>query len=395
MLANVRLRLRSLFKRDAVEQELDDELRFHFESLVESHVRRGLTREDALRRTRFEFGALDQIKEEHRDARGSTRVIDLGRDLRHALRQFRRVPGFAALAVLCLGLGIGVNTSIFGVINSVLLRPMHVVEPDRLVRIGRGEDAPWSYPVHRDVQARSRLFSGLAITLPMESDFDVSGQSSFVTAEVVTSNYGDVLRVQPALGRWIAHDREAAAVISYAVWERQFDLAADVLGRVIRSQTESYTIVGVAPREFIGVFAPIRTDLWVPLHSRQRLAAELDAGGVQSMLKVFGRLREDASAAQAAAELNAIDAQLTAGQGRAIERRSPIVVEPARAVAEPEFRRRAAMLSTLLAAVVGLVLLIAVSTSVTCCWFAVRFGNVSLQSGGRLAHRGSACSSSS
>ena len=359
MLENLKLRLRSLVKRDVVEQELDDELRFHIEQLVESHVRRGLTREEAIRRARLEFGGVDQIKEEHRDAQGTRLASDFGRDVRHAMRQFRRAPGFAALAVLCLGLGIGVNTSIFGVVNSVLLRPMHVAEPERLVRVGRGENAPWSYPVYRDVRDRSRLFSGLTVTVPMESDLDVSGQGSFITAEVVTANYGDVLAVRPVLGRWIADDREAAAVISYAVWERDFDLDPNVMGRAIRSQAESYTIVGVAPREFIGVFAPIRTDLWVPIQSRPMLAAELEAGGVRGMLKVFGRLRDDASALQAAAELNAIDAQLTAGSARAPEVHSPIVVEQVRAIAEPGFRRRGAVLSTLLAAVVGLVLLIA------------------------------------
>ncbi len=359
MWTNLRLRLRSLLRRDAVERDLDDEMRFHIESLVESHVRRGLPRDEALRRARLEFGGLDQIKEEHRDARGTRQIGDLGRDVRYALRQFRRAPGFAFLAVLCLGLGIGVNTSIFGVINSVLLRPMQVVEPERLVRVARGETAPWSYPVYREVQARSRLFSGLTIALPMESDLEVNGRGSFVTAEVVGANYGDVLGVTPALGRWIADDREAAAVISYAVWERHFDLDPNVMGRVIRSQTESYTIVGVAPREFIGVFAPIRTDLWVPVQSRPRLAAELEKGGLRGMLKVFGRLREDASSAQAMAELNAIDAQVATRSSATDEAHSPVIVEPTGAVAEPEFRRRGAMLSTLLAAVVGLVLLIA------------------------------------
>src|SRR5688572_19515568 len=106
MLSDWAFRLRSLFKSTAVEHEheLDEELRFHFEHLVESHVRRGLARDEAVRRARLEFGGLDQIKEEHRDARGISLLDNLGRDARYAARQLRRSPGFASLAVLCLGL---------------------------------------------------------------------------------------------------------------------------------------------------------------------------------------------------------------------------------------------------------------------------------------------------
>ncbi len=359
MLTDWLLRLRSFLKRDAVEQELDDELRFHLERLVESHVRNGVARDEAMRRARIEFGGLDQIKEEHRHARGLGFVQDLGRDLRQAFRQFRRAPGFAVLTVLCLGLGIGVNTSIFGVINAVMLRPMPVAGPDRLVFVSRGVNPAWSYPDYREVQARTRVLSGLAVTLPMESDLDADGESSFVVAEVASANYADVLGLRPSPGRWFANDREPAAVISHAVWERRFNLNPDVVGRLIRSGSESYTIVGVAPREYIGVSAPMRTDLWVPIQTRSRLAAQLEEGGFRSSLKLFGRLRDGATAAHAAAELNAIDGQLAAGRGRSTGIESPIVAEAVHAMPDPGLRRRVGVLSTLLAVVVGLVLLIA------------------------------------
>ncbi|MGH9175221.1 MAG: ABC transporter permease, partial [Vicinamibacterales bacterium] len=313
MLTDWVLRLRSLFKRDAVEQELDDELRFHVEHLVESHMRQGLRRDEAVRRARLEFGGLDQIKEAHRDARGIAVVNDFGRDVRYAFRQFRRAPGFAVLAVLCVGLGIGVNTAIFGVISSVMLRPMPVVDPDRLILISRGEGTAWSYPTYRDFHSRSRVFSGLTASFPMESDLDVNGESDFVTAEMVPASYGTVLGVRPSLGRWFADDVEPVAVISHAVWQRRFNLSADVLGRRIGSQSQSYTIVGVAPREFTGVLAPMRTDIWVPIRTRSRLAAQLeDRRQRWRGLMLFGRLTAGATAAQASAELNAIDAQLTA-----------------------------------------------------------------------------------
>jgi predicted permease len=357
MLIDWILRLRSLFRRSAVEQELDDELQFHVEHLVESHVRQGLARDEAIRRARLEFGGLDQIKEEHRDARGIRLLDDLGRDVRHAVRQVSRSPGFALLAVLCLGLGIGVNTTIFAVINSVLLRPMPVEEPERLVMVTRGESAGLSYPAYRDLQARTRTLAGLTAAFPMESDLDVDGESDFVVAEVVSANYGEVLGVRPFLGRWSVDDREPVAVISHAVWERRFKLNTDVVGRVIRSESQSYRIVGVAPREFTGVFAPFRTDIWVPMRTRPELAARIERGNLRLML--FGRLGENATTVQASAELNAIDAQLLAEGGAPPEPAAPIVAEFVRGIPNPGSRRLVQRLTTLMAGVVGLVLLIA------------------------------------
>jgi hypothetical protein len=146
MRSDLFLRLRSLLRRDSVENDLDDELRFHLEQQIDSYIRAGLSRDAAIRRARLEFGALEQIKDEHRDARGIGVLSHLGRDVRHGLRQFRRSPGFSALAVLCLGLAIGVNTSIFGVLNSVLLRPMPVQQPERLIVVSRGVAALFSFP---------------------------------------------------------------------------------------------------------------------------------------------------------------------------------------------------------------------------------------------------------
>src|SRR5262245_59272085 len=145
MLADWMLRLRSLFKRARVEQELDDELALHFEMLVESHVKKGATREEAARRARLEFGTLDLAREEHRDARGVAFVDELARDLRYAVRQLRRSPGFTLTAILCLGLGIGANTAIYSFMDSILLRSLPVSDPASLVVV------KWrSKPIARD-----------------------------------------------------------------------------------------------------------------------------------------------------------------------------------------------------------------------------------------------------
>jgi len=325
---------------------------------VDHHVANDLPHDEAMRRARLEMGGFDQLKEEHRDARGVRPLEDLGNDLRYAIRQVKRSPGFAVLAVLCLGLGIGANTSIFSALNSVLFRRLPVADPGRLVMLNRGTSAYFSYPDFQDLQARGRLLSGLTASFPMESDLEVDGVSEFVAAEVVSANYGSVVGVALTLGRWFTSETEPIAVISYAVWQNRFGGRADVLGRRIGSEAQSYTIVGVAPRAFTGIFGPYRTDIWVPMRTRPRLAAMLDNRS-RRLVMVFGRLRRDTTPGQASAELNGIETRLVAEHGAATEPLPPIVAEPVRGIPNPGSRRLVSLSASLLMIVVGIVLLIA------------------------------------
>ena len=282
------------------------------------------------------------------------------RDLSFALRLYRKTPGTTFLAVLCLALGIGVNTSIFSLLNSVLLRPLPVPEPGRVVMLSRGGSTLFSYPDFRDYRDRNRSLAALAASAPFESSLDREGQGRLVSAERVSSSYADAMRVRPMIGRWFAGQHEPAAVISHSAWRYLFNEDPSVLGRRVRSETQWYTVVGVAPPEFTGINAPIRTDLWVPLESWARqyptFQAELQ-DRARPRVMLFGRLNPGVATSQAAAEINRIDRQLQREHSRAAGAAVLIAVEPVRGATSS--RREATPVVALLMGAVGLVLLIA------------------------------------
>src|SRR4029453_16715782 len=331
---------------------------FHLEMEIRAGERRGLSRTEAERRARLALCGVQQTKERAREMWPLAWATDLVQDFRYAVRQVSRSPGFAALAVLCLGLGIGANTSIFSALNSVLFRPFPGTDPERLLMLSRGTNALFSYPDFQDLQRRGRLLSGLTASLPMESDLEVDGVSEFVAAEVVTANYGAVIGMAPALGRWFTTETEPVAVISHAVWQNRFGGTPNILGRTIGSEAQSYTIVGVTPPAFTGIFAPYRTDIWVPMQTRPRLAATLNDRS-RRIVMFFGRLSSEGTPGQTSAELNSIDAQLVAEHGPHVETLPPIVAEPIRGVPNPGGRRLISLRASLLMIVVAVVLLIA------------------------------------
>ncbi len=352
-------RVRATLHRSRLDDELDDELREHLAMLQERFVRNGMDPSEAFYAARRQFGGVTQVKEEHRDVRGVRLLDDLGDDLRYAIRQVKRSPGFAVLAMLCLGLGIGANTSIFSALNSVLFRPLSVADPGRL----------------RDAQSRNQrvlLLSRLpgsagtrASSLGPHGIIPDGIGSRSPWRERVRGCRGRVreLRVggwRCARPRTLVHERDGASCGHQLRGVAETDSAEvlNVLGRRIGSEAQSYTIVGVAPRAFTGIFAPYRTDIWVPMRTRPRLAAMLDNRS-RRLVMVFGRLRSDTTPGQASAELNGIEAQLVAEHGAAAEPLPPIVAEPIRGIPNPGGRRLVSLSASLLMIVVGLVLVIA------------------------------------
>jgi predicted permease len=332
---------------------------FHLAMREETHRRAGVPADQARMRARRQFGNVGVLKDRTRDVWIWPWLQDAGQDARFAARMLWRARSSTLLALLCLGLGIGANTAIFSIVDALLLRPLPVSESDRLVRISRGEETALSISLLRTVASGTQSLRAVAATLSMESDLAIDGESQFIGAEFASANYADVFGVRPSVGRWFVDDREPAAVISDAIWERHFNRSPDVLGRVIQSGIDSYTIVGVAPREFTGVRAPLRTDLWVPLETRFRVATEAEERRLARMLLVFGRLRPGATAREATTELNTLDIQMRGGSASAQRATSPLVADAVGTLPTAGSRRLAQTLSTLMGAVVAVVLMIA------------------------------------
>jgi len=275
-------------------------------------------------------------------------------DLALAIRLLRKSPAFTLLALLCLALGIGVNASIFSLLDSVYLRPLPVGNADRVVVLSRAASPRFPYPEYRALRDRNQSLDGLAVSEPEESDLSFEGNAMLIGAEPVSANYAAVLGARTCLGRWFTREDEPAAVISYHAWQQLFHGDRGVLGKTIRSESHAYTVVGVAPPEFAGIYAPLRIDLWVPF----RYWAGNDAD--RRLAMVFGCLKHGVGVAQATAELNAV-ATLSHRENPnlAKDAHAPLALELVRGIPNPVGRRQAMPVVMLLMTVVALVLLIA------------------------------------
>lgn len=289
----------------------------------------------------------------------------IGQDLRYGLRQLWSNPGFTAVAVLTLALGIGVNTSIFSLLNALMFRPLAVANSPGLFTIYRGNGRPCSYPDFLDFEQRAHAFSGLAADTTNESALDVGDTSEVILAEAVSYNYAAVLEVKPSLGRWFAgeddHGGDLPAVISYRAWQSRFGGDPHVIGKRVRLESQWYTVVGVAPRDFQGMALPVLTEIWVPLvryAQHNEFAARLVKDRFGSRVLMFGRVKPGVTASQAQAELNAVDVQLRQEYPRQEARPMALRVERARGTSDPSYRRLVVPVLMLLSAVVALVLLI-------------------------------------
>ena len=326
--------LQRFFFRKQLERDLDKELRFHFETQVVDKTRSGLSEQEARRRTRLEFGGIDQIKEDCRESRGTLGVESILQDVRYALRQLRKSPGFAIIAILSLTFGIGANTAIFTLLNAILLRPLPVQNPSELVLFGDGsahgstQGVPdgktdlFSYAFLHDFQKKNASFAGVAAvdSSQFATKASVAGEAYQTTnVDLVSGSYFSVLGVPAVLGRTIQQSDDAienggpVAVASYSWFQRHFNGDPSALGKIIRIQMHDYTLIGVAKPGFSGVTVGQSTDLFIPL-SMQKAFIRAGWQGLSSKLfqslEIIGRLKPGATPAQAGAETNLLFKQI-------------------------------------------------------------------------------------
>ena len=311
----VPLRLRSLFRRGQVEAELNEELRYHLERQIEVNTAAGMSVEEARYAALRAMHGLDQRKEECRDMRRVRLIEDLWQEFRFSLRSLLKRPGFTAIVLLALALGIGANTAIFSLVNAVILQPLPYRDPDRLIsvygtrnRSTQGSVGPTDF---LDYRSQNKTFEQFAASgsmmLPM--NLTGSGEPERLNASIITGNYFDTFGVRPALGRGFSLENEKTGqdhvtVLSHAFWQTRFGGDPNIVNKTINLDGKAYEVLGVMPAE---VVLPQPAQLWVPIN--------FDADPEMKMrnarfLRGIGRLKEGVTLDQAQTDTDLIAAQL-------------------------------------------------------------------------------------
>src|SRR5882672_10168970 len=308
MISDLLFRLRAIFRRRSVEEELDNELRFHFEHEIEKLMRSGLTREEASRRARLALGGLEQVKEECRDARGVSWLETAIQDLRHGMRGLRRNPGLAILATITLSLGMAASTVVFSIFQAALLRPLPFREAERLVELWETRQervinqASFTEANFWDVRAQNHSFEEVAALHSYEANMTGAGPAEKVSGSIVTAGFFRTLGVSPVLGRDFLYEEDRGGLDNRVVilgnrfWRERFGGDPEVIGKTLRLDDQVYTVVGVLPAG-----EPWINDKIYPLFGYR---ADADRGSWE--YAVIGRLAAGVSADSARADLQRI-----------------------------------------------------------------------------------------
>ena len=326
------LRVRSLFRRRQVEQELDEEMAYHLEQRAREFVDKGLSAEDARLAALREMHGMEARKEECRDMRKVTWIQDLFQDLGYGARMLRKSPGFSAVAVLSIALGIGANTTIFTVVNAILLNPLPVRDVSRLVEMdtvdsktkvgfARAEKLGMSIPNCQDYQRQNEVFSGLSCIVGAGFTWSGGAEPKNVAGQLVTANYFDMLGLTPVAGRFFLPGEDASpsgnnvAVVSYSLWANKFGSSASLIGSSIILNATPYTVIGVAPRGFKGTASFGSADqIWIPTSMFPQALAGFEKDNFNDRRFLIGgtvgRLKPGVKIGQAEASLRTIASRL-------------------------------------------------------------------------------------
>ncbi len=362
-------RLVALFRRGQQEHELNAELQFHLEQATAENIRRGMNAEDARLAAQRSFGGIEQVKETYRDVSRLRWLEEIGQDIRFGLRMLRKRPGFTFIAILTLSLGIGANTAIFSLVNTALLRPLPIAQPERFVALSNTAAgrlfSTFSYPNYKDIQDRAAVFSGLLAYRFAPLSLSHDGLNERLWGYVVTGNYFDVLGLKPARGRLISLDDDRirgghpVTVISHQCWQQRFGGSAEIIGKEVIANGRSFTIIGVAPPGFSGTEVIAAPEMWFPMMMQAQLESGndwLDKREVDNLF-VQGSLKPGVSLAQAQAAIDAIAAQLEREFPNNNEGRRVLIAQPG--LMNGTMRAPVLGFASVLMVVVGLVLLLA------------------------------------
>jgi predicted permease len=348
-----------------MEDDLQNEVRFHLEREIDENIKRGMTPEEARFAALRNFGGVQRVKDESRDERGVRYAEELWQDLRYGLRTILKTPGFTTIAVLTLALGIGANTAIFSVVNALLLRPLPYPEAERLAVIAttmrreRIEVRSTSYPDFVSWRDQNTVFEQVAARTSNSFSLLSGNEPERINGELVSANYFSLLGVQAVNGRtFLAEedrtpDTRRVALIGYGLWQRRFGGSLNLVGQMIQLSDGNYTVVGIMPEGFRGVSD--QAELWLPMMMTSAVrAADYLQQRDQRWLSTIARVKSGASLRQAQTEMDTIARRLEQTYPNTNANRGALVT-PLR---EQLFGDMQSMLWVLLGAV-GCVLLVA------------------------------------
>ena len=316
----IRHRLAVLVRGDAYARELADEMHFHLALDAEHDERHGVSASAARAAARRRFGNVTYLREETRRQTSLSLLDDVGQDLRYAVRAFRRAPGFAVAATLTLALGIGATTTVFSVVDGVLLHGLPYRDADRIVNLWETSDNGGfrlpSYPTFKDWREESRTwsnaFESLAFVKGAEAIYVGENGPERILASSVSPGFFHLLGTSPLLGRTFLPDEERAGanrviVLSYELWRQRFGGDAAIVGKTITLTGAPTTVIGVMPRGFA---FPTWSMLWQPIAAIENTDSSLSKRGVHTDSRTFGRLRPGADSARVAAVMRTIERRL-------------------------------------------------------------------------------------
>ncbi len=318
-------RIAGFFFKSRRELELNEELDSHLDALTQENIRRGMDVDDARCAARREFGGIEQMKESYREQRGLPFLETLSQDLRYAMRMLVKSPGFTAVTILTLALGIGANTGLFSLVNSVLLANLPVRNPQELVIVkytdARTQQAEedFSYPMYLAIRDKNTVFANVLTRSGVDFNASYGGQSERAIGEMVSGNYFETLGVQPFLGRLIGPEDDLTpgahpvAVLSYGYWQRRFGSDSAIVGKNIILNDNPIRIIGVTPPGFYGTEMARNPDIRVPM-MMATVFRPVPANRLQNprhrWMTILARRKPDVTVAQAQASLDILYRQV-------------------------------------------------------------------------------------